>query len=100
LTTAAPKSEPSLDGLFSMVNCQVSWSVNNGYIPLNDVYRLRLEAGPRIYEWWRGNKSLNPLGIDEDAGASLEIGIGSPYNVDGLVLRSMIIDGARRPFRF
>src|ERR1700676_4600125 len=34
---AAPKSQPSLDGPFSTVNCQVSWSVNNGYIPLNDV---------------------------------------------------------------
>ena len=36
-TMAAPKSQPSLDGPSNMVNCQVSWSVNNGYIPLNGV---------------------------------------------------------------
>ena len=34
---ATLKSWPSLDGPSNTVNCQVSWSVNNGHIPLNDV---------------------------------------------------------------
>ena len=48
---AAPKSQPSLDGPLSMVNCQVSWSVNNRYIPLNDVTIIR----NHIYEsgYWK-----------------------------------------------